>query len=155
MHAGNLRNILCGLALGLAIACSAYASALAAESVTRLNPNTASEAELRALPQLDAGLVAHIVANRPFATIGDFDEALEGRLDEDERAALYTVLFVPIDLNTASRADIMLVPEMTPRMAHEFEEYRPYDAMAQFDREIGKYVDDEEVARLRSYVTLE
>ena len=41
------------------------------------------------------------------------------------------------------------------RMAHEFEEYRPYVAMAQFRREIGKYVDDGEVARLERFVTVD
>ena len=40
-------------------------------------------------------------------------------------------------------------------MAHEFEEYRPYTSMEQFRREIGKYVDDDEVARLDQYVTLD
>jgi hypothetical protein len=37
-------------------------------------------------------------------------------------------------------------------MLHEFLEYRPYRAMAQFEREMGKYVDDGEVARLARYV---
>ena len=155
MSAGNSCNALAGLVLGLAITVAADGVAFAAESTARLNPNTAAEAEMVALPQLDAELVAHIAANRPFATIGDFDEALEDRLNEDERESLYTVLFVPINLNNASRGDVMLVPDMSRRMAHEFEEYRPYDSIAQFNREIGKYVDDEEVARLRSYVTLD
>ena len=44
---------------------------------------------------------------------------------------------------------------MTPKMVHEFEEYRPYRSMDQFRREIGKYVDADEVARLESYVTLD
>ena len=61
---------------------------------------------------------------------------------------------MPIDLNTAPRAHIMLIPGMTRRMAHEFEEYRPYKSLAQFDKEIGKYVKPDEVARLRSYVEL-
>jgi hypothetical protein len=39
-------------------------------------------------------------------------------------------------------------------MRHEFEEYRPYRDLAQFRREIGKYVDDAEVARLEKYVTI-
>jgi DNA uptake protein ComE-like DNA-binding protein len=139
----------------LSALCVAISSAVAAaEPATRLNPNTATEAELQALPQLDAAVAAHILASRPFESIGDFDEALSDHLDEDAREALYEFLFVPISLNTASRDDIMLVPGMSARMAYEFEEYRPYDSLAQFDREIGKYVDDEEVARLRSYVTL-
>jgi hypothetical protein len=39
-------------------------------------------------------------------------------------------------------------------MAHEFEEYRPYKNIEQFRKEIGKYVDAKEVARLEGYVTL-
>ena len=37
-------------------------------------------------------------------------------------------------------------------MKHEFEEYRPYTSIKQFQREIGKYVDDKEVARFEQYV---
>jgi DNA uptake protein ComE-like DNA-binding protein len=61
---------------------------------------------------------------------------------------------VSIDLNTASEAEILLIPGVDGRMAHEFEEYRPYTDMEQFRREIGKYVDDAEVERLARYVTL-
>ena len=39
-------------------------------------------------------------------------------------------------------------------MTHEFEEYRPYTALAQFHRETGKYVDDDEVERLARYVEI-
>ena len=37
-------------------------------------------------------------------------------------------------------------------MVHEFEEYRPYKTLSQFRREIGKYVDAKELARLEQYV---
>ena len=37
-------------------------------------------------------------------------------------------------------------------MLHEFKEYRPYKSIEQFRREIGKYVDDDELARLEGYV---
>jgi hypothetical protein len=37
-------------------------------------------------------------------------------------------------------------------MLREFKEYRPYTSMDQFRREIGKYVDKAEVARLEQYV---
>ena len=60
-----------------------------------------------------------------------------------------------MNLNTASEEAFATIPGMTSRMIHEFEEYRPYTSMEQFRREIGKYVDDDEVARLESYVTLD
>ena len=46
----------------------------------------------------------------------------------------------------------MLIPGMGNRMVREFFEYRPYTALTQFRKEIGKYVDDKEVARLEQYV---
>jgi DNA uptake protein ComE-like DNA-binding protein len=60
-----------------------------------------------------------------------------------------------MNLNTASGESFMTIPGMSERMVHEFEEYRPYTSMDQFRREIGKYVDGDEVARLESYVTLD
>lgn len=59
-----------------------------------------------------------------------------------------------INLNTATDAEIMSIPGMGPRMLHEFKEYRPYTSIEQFRREIGKYVDKAEVARLEQYVTI-
>ena len=54
----------------------------------------------------------------------------------------------------ASREAILSIPGVGDRMAHEFEEYRPYVSLEQFRREIGKYVDDDEVARLERYVAI-
>lgn len=119
-----------------------------------LNPNTATEAQLRAVPQIGAALAREVVRNRPYKTQSDFAKVVAGKAPEAQIPALYAAVFVPVSLNNASREDIMLIPGMSRRMAHEFEEYRPYKDLAQFDREIGKYVDAPEVARLRSYVTL-
>ena len=45
---------------------------------------------------------------------------------------------------------------MSPgKLAHEFEEYRPYESMDQFSREMSKYVSDGEVAYLTRFVTLD
>jgi DNA uptake protein ComE-like DNA-binding protein len=63
-------------------------------------------------------------------------------------------VFVPIDLNTASDADILTIPGVGTRMLKEFKEYRPYKAMGQFRREIGKYASKQEVARLERYVAI-
>src|ERR1043165_7697423 len=59
-----------------------------------------------------------------------------------------------IDLNTATDAEILSIPGVGQRMLHEFKEYRPHTSMAQFRREMGKYVDKAEVARLEQYVTI-
>ena len=117
-----------------------------------LNPNVADEDELAGVTHLDAGLVESIVDGRPFSGATELDALLGGSLSEDQRAEVYAELFIPINLNTASDGEIMLIPGMNNRMTHEFEEYRPYTSLEQFRREIGKYVDEAEVARLEQYV---
>ena len=111
-----------------------------------------NSAVLRVAPGVDAALAAKIVANRPFASARVFDELLAATLGEPQREQLYGRLFVTINLNTAARAEILLIPGITDRLAHEFEEYRPYTSLEQFRREIGKYVPATEVARLEQYV---
>jgi DNA uptake protein ComE-like DNA-binding protein len=117
-----------------------------------VNPNLADKKELQALPNVDDATAQAIIDGRPYLSAADLDTALASALDDEQRAALYTKLFRPIDLNNASEAEILLIPAMSKKMAHEFEEYRPYASMEQFRREIGKYVDDAEVARLEQYV---
>src|SRR2546425_7174717 len=45
-----------------------------------------------------------------------------------------------LDLNSASDNDFLTIPGMTPRMVHEFMEYRPYKSITQFRKEMSKYV---------------
>ena len=117
-----------------------------------LNPNIATAEELSELSHISSSLAEDIIDNRPFLTMEDFDNLLSESLDEDQRTDLFVHLFVPINLNAASEDEIMLVPGIGERMQHEFEEYRPYSNLVQFRREIGKYVDDDEVARFEQYV---
>ena len=124
-------------------------------AVKHLNPNTATEAQLKAAPGLTPGLVADILKARPYKTQGDLHKVVGPKVAAAQLPAVYAAVFVPINLNTGSSEEFALIPGMSRRMVHEFEEYRPYKDMTQFNREIGKYVDAQEVARLASYVTLD
>ncbi len=139
-------------AVGIVISVAILAHGQVGNNQGVLNPNRASQEELQALPQLDAALAEGLLAKRPFLSMAELNGFLSESLSQDQLKELYVKLFVPINLNTASREEILMVPGVGRRMAHEFDEYRPYKAMAQFRREIGKYVDDEEVARLEQYV---
>lgn len=116
------------------------------------NPNTANTKALAALPGLNAELAAKIESARPLASNVQLNAVLGDALTGEQKEILQIQLFLPINLNSASREEIMLVPGISEKMAHEFEEYRPYKSLDQFRREIGKYVDETEVARLEQYV---
>lgn len=117
-----------------------------------INANTASEAEISTVPGL-APLAAAIVAKRPYASPTALDAVLaEGKIAPDQRKLIYTRFWAPLNLNTATMDDIMLIPGMSARMADEFREYKPYKSIGEFRYEIGKYVSKAEVSRLEQYV---
>jgi DNA uptake protein ComE-like DNA-binding protein len=118
-----------------------------------IDPNTASAEQLAAIPGMDATLVSAVMNGRPYNDMTALDKKLTGLTDE-QRDTVYSRIWKPLDLNNATKEEIELIPGVGPRMRHEFEEYRPYTSMEQFRREIGKYVDDAEVARLERYVTI-
>lgn len=117
-----------------------------------IDPNLASEKELLALPHLNAAIVKGILDRRPFLSMTDLNAFLKESLKKEQLAELYAKTFVHLNLNTATPEEILLIPGVGNRMLREFLEYRPYKALPQFHREIGKYVDDKELARLEQYV---
>ena len=117
-----------------------------------LEPNLATKEQLLAVPGIDAALADAIIAGRPYMDMLALDKVIGPKLSAEQKAATLAKLWIPLNLNTASREEILLVPGVGARMLREFLEYRPYAALAQFQREIGKYVDDQELARLEQYV---
>lgn len=57
-----------------------------------------------------------------------------------------------LNVNTASGDEFRSIPGVGDKMVHEFEEYRPYVSIQQFRKEIGKYVDEEQVAAYEKYI---
>jgi DNA uptake protein ComE-like DNA-binding protein len=57
-----------------------------------------------------------------------------------------------LNLNSASENDILTIPGMTKRMVHEFQEYRPYQSIQQFRREMSKYVSSPVIADYEKYI---
>ena len=131
------------------------AAGAAAASGAMLDPNSATKEQLAAVPGMTAAAADAIVAGRPYQDMVAVDKALAKSISSaDTRKTVYAKVWKPIDLNTAKGEEILLIPGIGKRMQHEFEEYRPYKSMDQFRREIGKYVDKAEVARLEQYVTI-
>lgn len=58
-----------------------------------------------------------------------------------------------LNLNTATEEELMAaIPGLGERMLDEFLEYRPYVSVQQFRQEIGKYVDESQIAEFEKYV---
>jgi len=144
------------LPLTRALCASLFLATAASGQVGRkpwmLDPNLATEQELVALPHMTPALAKAIRDGRPFLGMLALNQLLSKSLTAEQRTALYRKMFIHLNLNTASKEEILLIPGVGEKMLHEFEEYRPYRGLAQFRREIGKYVDTKELDRLEGYV---
>jgi DNA uptake protein ComE-like DNA-binding protein len=138
-------------ALALLFSCANIGQSQVGQSQL-VNPDLASEKELLALPHMNAAMVKNILEQRPFLQMADLHALLAKSLNKDQLAELYGKMFVQINLNSASQDEILMIPGTGSRMLRVFREYRPYKTIAQFRKEIGKYVDQKEVARLEQYV---
>ena len=129
------------------------ASAQLGRQMGLVDPNVATEAQLLAVPHMNATVVKELMAKRPFMNIVELNTwLLTQGLTQEQLGESYAKMFIHVNLNLAPRAEILLIPRAGPRMAREFDEYKPYTGgYVQFRREIGKYVNEQEVAHLEQY----
>ena len=136
-----------------ALVCVATSSVYAQVGKGIADLNSMPEAALAALPNVTPAIAKALVAKRPFASIVDANAWLLSQgLTQAQATELYGKAFVHVNLNTATREEILLIPGAGNRMTREFPEYRPWKTWAQFDKEISKYVGQPETDRLKMYV---
>jgi DNA uptake protein ComE-like DNA-binding protein len=141
------------LALALALL-AIHGSPVGAQAAKGLiDPNTATETELQALPAMTPAIVKGLIERRPFKSVVELNLFLvQQKVTPEQAREFYRKAFVPINLNTGTRDEFMLIPGVGSRMSAEFMEYRPWKTWAQFDKEIGKYVGQAETDRFKPYV---
>ena len=131
------------------------ANALYKNIFVNINLNTASAAEIMLIPGAGKRMAHEFEEYRPWKSYAQFEKEIGKYVDAKEVARLAQYTFIPLNLNTASPADFMTIPGAGKRFAHEFQEYRPWKTQAQFEKEIGKYVDAKEVRRFWRYMVIQ
>ena len=119
-----------------------------------INLNTATPEEIMLIPGAGKRMAREFAEYRPWKAWAQFDKEIGKYVNAQEVARLAQYAFIPLNLNTASDADLLTIPGAGQRMLREFKEYRPWKTREQFNREIGKYVDQKEVARLARFVVI-
>lgn len=141
-----------GLDSALASLTKEQRTELYGKAFVQINLNAASKAEILLIPGVGNRMLHEFEEYRPYPALAKFHREIDKYVDDAELARLAQYVFVPINLNTATDEDILSIPGLGNRMLREFKEYRPYRSIEQFRREIGKYVNQKELARLERYV---
>jgi DNA uptake protein ComE-like DNA-binding protein len=127
-------------------------SAQVGKRLTIVDPNIATEAELQKVANLTPALVTGIIAKRPWLSQAALNTYLAATLTPAQLTETYKGIFLQLNLNSATREEILQIPGSGNRWAREFLEYRPYKSLAVFHREMSKYAKEDEVNRLEQYV---
>ena len=102
-----------------------------------------------------AALVLALAACQPDGAVEDETPDLSETVTQDDPVVTEPSASASaelVNLNTGTAEAFGAIPGVGDRMIHEFEEYRPYASIEQFRREIGKYVDEDQVAAYEEYV---
>jgi DNA uptake protein ComE-like DNA-binding protein len=146
----DLNTFLLGLGLTPQLAAEFYGKAF-----IHVNLNTGTREEILLIPGAGNRMAREFAEYRPWKTWAQFDKEIGKYVPQTEVDRLKQYVFIPVNLNTATDEDILSIPGAGNRMVREFKEYRPWKTKEQFEKEIGKYVNAQEVARLWRYVVIQ
>src|SRR5687768_2760051 len=125
------------------------------KAFVHINLNTATPEEILLVPGAGKRMVHEFDEYRPWRNYAQFDKEIGKYVGQEATDKLKQYTFIPINLNTATDEDFLTIPGVGARMVREFKEYRPWKTKEQFDKEIGKYVDAKETARLWRYFVIQ
>ena len=125
------------------------------KAFVHVNLNTGTREEILLIPGAGNRMAREFDEYRPWINWAHFDKEIGKYVPQTEVDRLKQYVFIPINLNKATDDVFLTIPGVGARMVREFNEYRPWTSQAQFQKEIGKYVDQKEVARLWRYVVIQ
>jgi len=162
----RLRTALAGLALAATLA-GAATSGLRAQTpetaaspaatpaatppaATKLNLNTATEAEFLTIPGVGQRMVHEFEEYRPYESIEAFRREIGTYVDEEQVAAYEEHVYVPVDPNGADAATLEQLPGVDAEIAQQLIDGRPYDSVDAFLAELGRHVGADQVEAARA-----
>jgi len=154
-----IHQILPIILIAIALFATACSPAVPASTESNSEPAIAVESEATEAPTEESDTeesdTEESASNEAVAEESSAEEATTAPEEEgaDGEASAAEVAMTKLDLNSVSGDDLLAtIPDFGNRMVREFQEYRPYVSIQQFRREIGKYVDETQVALYEEYV---
>lgn len=126
-----------------------------------IDPANPDAATFQQLPGLDADQAGQLADGGPYANDDAFLAALGDFVSAEQLALVPAFLasanapvatWAKYNLNIILPDQILTIPNAGEQMTHEFEEYRPWTTVGQFQAEIGKYVDGDVVSGYQRYL---
>ena len=92
------------------------------KAFVHVNLNTGTRDEILLIPGAGQRMVREFAEYRPWKTWAQFDKEIGKYVGADATAKLAQYVFIPVNLNTATDADILTIPGTGQRMLREFKD---------------------------------
>ncbi|MEO7521742.1 MAG: hypothetical protein ABIW79_08000 [Gemmatimonas sp.] len=131
---------------------SGTASAQLGRQQGLVEPNVAADSTMLALPGMAAHTVDALKSARPVLSAVVMDSILASHtMSKAQRTALYSRMFVHVDVNRGTDAETMLIPGMDAKRLAALKAGRPYMSFDAFAAAMTKASNASEAARLEQY----
>ncbi len=119
-------------ALGLAPKVGAQSPAASPTPFTLVNLNTATDAEILAIPGLNDRMLREFKEYRPYGSILQFRQEIGKYVGDDQVKTWEAYVFVPIDVNQADTDTLQQLPGVDAAIAKKLTDGRKYDTNQAF-----------------------
>jgi DNA uptake protein ComE-like DNA-binding protein len=119
---------------------------------TLLNLNTATEEELRTIPDMSNRMVREFFEYRPYVSIQQFRREIGKYVSAEQVAAYEKYVFVPIQINDSDAATLQQIPGVTAEIAAQIIAARSFADAAAFLQKLDELLTPEQAAFARNYL---
>ena len=134
---------------------AAQAMALYEKAIVHVNLNTGTREEILLIPGAGTRMAREFDEYRPWRTWAQFDREISKYVGQPATDKLKQFVFIPLNVNTASDADLMTIPGVTAATVAQIKQARPVSSKEQFDTKVGGTAGAKEAARLWRFFVLQ
>lgn len=118
-----------------------------------VEPNVSADSTLLKLSGMNPAAVEALTGAKPLLSIVTVDSILSSQgMSRAQRADLYRKMFVHVDLNRGTDAELLLIPGMNAGRLRAIKSGRPWKTLEQFRADFGKGMNAAEVAQVEQYL---
>jgi DNA uptake protein ComE-like DNA-binding protein len=125
------------------------------KAFVHVNLNTGTREEILLIPGAGNRMAREFPEYRPWRTWAQFDREISKYVGQPATDGLKQYVFIPLNVNTASDADLMTIPGVTAATVAQIKAARPVASKEQFEQKVGAAASAKEAARLWRFFVLQ
>lgn len=134
---------------------AAQAMELYQKAFVHVNLNTGTREEILLVPAAGTRMAREFDEYRPWRTWAQFDREISKYVGQEATDKLKQFVFIPLNVNTATDADLMTIPGVTAATVGQIKQARPVSSKAGFEQSVGRSAGAKEAARLWRFFVLQ